>query len=93
MKTAGTVLTIAGSIAMIVVTARVYDEVYYFESDEDDFALALTAIAGAGGLGAGIPLWIVGAHNHRKYSQKLKDISVGIKLNSQNRGLTLTYRF
>ena len=93
MKTAGTVLTVAGSIAMIVVAARIADSLSSLESDEDDYAIALTAVAGLGTLGAGIPLWIVGAHNENKYKQKLKNISVGVKINSQSQGLTLTYRF
>ncbi len=94
MKTAGTVLSVAGTIALIVVAAKINSEDYYYlHSEEDDIALALTSIAGVSAVGAGIPLWIVGGYNQNKYEQKLKNVSVGMRITSQSKGLALTYRF
>jgi len=49
-------------------------------------------IAGYACLGAGLPLWIVGGINHKKYS-KLRDLSINLNATPQSQGLTLTYRF
>jgi hypothetical protein len=76
------------------VAAKINNEDYYYlHSEEDDIALALTSIAGVSALGAGIPLWIVGGINQNKYEQKLKNVSIGMRITPQSRGLALTYRF
>ena len=54
---------------------------------------ALAFLFGMGGLGAGIPLWIVGAHQQRKYNAKLQGLSFRFNMNPQGKGLTLSYRF
>ncbi len=53
----------------------------------------LVYLLGVGSLGAGIPLWIVGGHQQRKYERRFESVSVGFNLTPQNTGLTLRYRF
>lgn len=94
MKTVGVVLSVAGTIAMIAAVAMVNEDDYTgYYTDDDDYSEAVVAVAGVSALGAGIPLWIVGAHNQNKYEQKLKNVSIGMRITPQSRGLTLTYRF
>ena len=94
LKTAGVFLSVAGSIALVVVGVRLSeDDFYYYHSDEDDYAMALTAVAGVSALGAGIPLWIVGGYNQSKYNEKMKRVSIGMRIDSGSKGLSLTYRF
>lgn len=96
MKNTGTTLTVLGGVlfvggyvAMINSSFNVWtgDESGNFEAG------AVAYLLGAGGLGSGIPLWIVGANNHRKYKDKLEGHSVRLQLSTQSMGLTLTYRF
>ena len=54
---------------------------------------ALTLLLGAGGLGSGIPLWVIGSHNEKKYQSRFETLSVGFNLTPQRTGLTLAYRF
>lgn len=96
MKTAGMVVSIAGSVAMMLAVAQISNEdysLYSSTSDEEDYYIAATGVAGVSMLGAGVPLWIIGARNQRKYNQKLNNLSVGINNNSNQRGLALRYRF
>jgi hypothetical protein len=96
MKNVGAVLSVAGTIAMIVVAAKLNENEYtafYYASDDDDFAIAVAAVAGVSMLGTGIPLWIVGGINENKYREKFKSISVGARITPHAQGLTLTYRF
>ena len=96
MKNTGTVLTVAGSVLTVVgiVTLVNNADPYGTTSNEDDILAGAAAyLIGLGSLGAGIPLWIVGAHNERKYNRKLEDISVKFLVAPQRSGLTFTYRF
>lgn len=96
MKNTGTVLTVAGSILTVVgvVTLLNHAEPLSGTGDEDEILAGAAAyLIGLGSLGAGIPLWIVGAHNERKYNRKLEDISVKLIVAPQRSGLTFTYRF
>jgi hypothetical protein len=96
MKTAGMVLSIAGSVAMMLAVTQISNEdysLYSSTSDEEDYYIATTAVAAASMLGAGVPLWIIGARKQRKYNQRLNNLSVGAKINSNQRGLALRYRF
>jgi hypothetical protein len=96
MKNVGAVLAVAGSIALIVAVAAVSEDDYsnyYLNPDEDDHKIETAAIVGVSALSLGVPLWIVGAHHQNKYKRKLNDISIGVHINSQSRGLILSYRF
>jgi hypothetical protein len=54
---------------------------------------AVLFVGGCVSLGVGIPLWIVGGVQQKKYSAKPQQLSVRINATPQNQGLTLTYRF
>src|SRR5688572_3225884 len=72
MKTTGATLTVAGSVLLIVGTVIFVDApVTDTEGHELESGL-LCMIAGQAGLGAGIPLWIVGANNQKGYTKKLQ---------------------
>ena len=96
MKNTGTVLAVAGTVLTVVgiVTLVNNSDPYGTTGNEDDvLAGAAAYLIGLGSLGAGIPLWIVGAHNERKYNRKLEDISLNFHIAPQRSGLTFTYRF
>jgi hypothetical protein len=103
MKNAGTALTIGGSILTIVgivtlVNSKDSDRTVgsTVPNVDDTRNLVIGGVAylmGVGSLGAGIPLWIVGARNERKYNRKLEDISVKFHVDPQRSGLTFTCRF
>lgn len=101
MKNTGTVLTIGGSIltvagivtllnSSIVETSNGY-QTYTTTEGNPGLGVAMWLV-GIGGLGSGIPLWAVGTHNYRKYSQKLEGVSIRLNMSRQQTGLTLAYR-
>jgi len=96
MKNSGIALTVVGSVLLVAGTITVLnatvEEMFYVESDKADIGVACM-LAGQIGLGAGIPLWIVGANNQKKYSKKVQELTVKINGTPQSHGLTLTYRF
>lgn len=100
MKNTGRVLTIGGTIVSIVglvtmmnapmeTTTNGYGQT---TTSNDGVGGALAFLAGSAAVGAGVPLWIVGAHAEEKYQKKLGVLSMGLKVNSQQAGLTLRYR-
>jgi hypothetical protein len=97
MKNVGTSLTIVGTImtvtGLIILDNLGNNSLYEEEDLQNSLGGAVCFVVGNVGVGAGIPLWIVGANNHRKYSNELQKVSVKINLNHQRQGLTLTYRF
>ena len=96
MRGAGAALTVIGSILSVAGTVTAMNNMDLFTDDNNDSALAagtVCALAGYGMLGAGIPLWIVGGVQHKKYSTKLQGLSVKIHANPQSQGLTLSFRF
>jgi hypothetical protein len=54
---------------------------------------ALAIIAGVGGVGAGIPLWIIGSKNKTKYEQKLELTGFQINPRDSWAGTGIRYRF
>ena len=94
MRSGGAVLTVVGSILVIsgaVTMASSMDD-YLYNDSETPAGVGLV-IGGYVALGAGIPLWIVGGVQHKKYSTKLQELSIKINAAPQAHGLTLTYRF
>ncbi|SHG53102.1 hypothetical protein SAMN04488109_0690 [Chryseolinea serpens] len=91
MRTVGTLLTIAGSGMFVAGLVTMADNLL---GDDQKFENGLVVyVLGAASLGAGIPLWIVGAHNHKKYSEKLRALTLNFNAGASYRGLTLRYRF
>lgn len=95
MKNTGVTLTALGGALMIIGGVTMYNSTYNIFTGEDSGnweAGAAAFVIGVAGLASGIPLCAVGAHNQRKYNQKLQGISVRINANSQVKGLTLSLR-
>lgn len=99
MKNTGRVLTVIGGALWVYGVVTIVNSVNTTNggtstsSNGDAQNGALAYLGGIAGLGAGIPLWIVGGYNQRKYEGKLQNLSVRINASPQNKGLTLTYRF
>lgn len=101
-KNTGATLTVLGGVLFIVGVATLSNSSYNTtynggytstSTSGNPEAGALAFLFGVGGLGAGIPLWAVGAHQQRKYNAKLQSLSFRFHLNPQGKGLTLAYRF
>jgi hypothetical protein len=90
----GTILTVAGIVTVInnVEETAPGSQTYSATNDKAGTG-AIMWLVGVGGMGAGIPLWAVGAHNYKKYSQKLNAVSVRFHATPQRAGLTLAYKF
>ena len=102
MKKTGATLTVTGGIltvvGIVVLSNSSYESYsspgYSYSTSSGNPGLGVAAfLLGTGGLGAGIPLWIVGSKSERKYNQKLEGVSAGIRLSPQQAGLTLRYSF
>ena len=101
MKSTGATLTVTGGILVVVGISMIINGTkttnYGGSSQSTVNSSAETGVLvyllGVGSLGAGIPLWIVGAHQQGKYERKFENVSVGFNLTPQKTGLTLTYRF
>jgi len=96
MKNAGATLTVLGGVLVVVGLVTMSNSTYdLWTGDETgNFEAGAAAyLVGAAGLGSGIPLWIVGAHNQRKYKSKFESLSVRINASPHSNGLTLSYRF
>ncbi|HEX6890212.1 MAG TPA: hypothetical protein VF141_05955 [Chryseolinea sp.] len=97
MKTGGAVLTVVGSVlavtGMVMVINSMEPDSWDDSTESDVTGGAICVVAGYAALGTGIPLWIVGAVKHKKYSMQLKQLSVKVHAVPQNHGLTFTLRF
>lgn len=102
MKTTGALLTAAGGILFIVGVTTISNSpsttTYYNGQPQTTYggnagAGAVALLVGMGGVGAGIPLWIVGAKSQRKYTQKLEMTGINININQQSTGVGLRYYF
>ena len=101
-KSTGATLTVLGGVLFIVGVATLSNSSYNStyngsytttSTTGNPEAGAYALLFGMGGLGAGIPLWIVGAHQQRKYNARLQNLSFRFNLNPQGKGLALSYRF
>lgn len=94
MRGAGATLTVVGSILVVAGIATAYSssDDYNYNYDEFERGLGLV-VAGYACLGPGVPLWIVGGIQHKKYSEKLNGLSIHVNATPEARGLTLRYRF
>ena len=100
MKNTGRVLTVIGGglwiygVVTIVNSINTSNNGGTTTSSSGDLQNgSLAWLGGIAGMGAGIPLWIIGGHNQRKYEDKLQNVSIRFNASPQNKGLTLTYRF
>ena len=93
LTVAGSVLTIAGIV--ILSNATWVEDGYgnYTTTDNKAVGGVVCLLGGMGGLGAGIPLAIIGSKNKTKYEAKLQSVSLRINANPQNTGIALVYRF
>jgi hypothetical protein len=103
MKGTGATLTVVGGILLVVgiatlvnATSSSYTNSYgstQTSTSGNAGAGAVAYLLGVAGLGAGIPLWIVGAHQQRKYSKRLEGFTLRFNVNPQNKGVTVACRF
>jgi hypothetical protein len=98
MKNTGTILTVTGGILFVVglvtlsnveTTSNGYGQTSTTSGNPAGGAVAF--VVGSAGLGAGIPLWIVGSHARDKWQRKLDGVTVGLKINPQGAGLTVRF--
>ena len=89
LTAAGTTLFVVGTVLIMESTT---EELFYTESKTSDFGVASTVIGGTC-LAGGIPLWMIGHNNHKKYSKLSQGLTVKMNATPHSRGLTLTYRF
>jgi hypothetical protein len=96
MKIAGTTLTVLGSVLFVAGTITILnstaEDLFYTESKSTDAGVACF-FAGNIALAGGIPLWIIGAKNQKKYSKLAQQLNVKINGAPRQPTLTLTYRF
>ncbi|HEY8938399.1 MAG TPA: hypothetical protein VIM65_24435 [Cyclobacteriaceae bacterium] len=98
MQNTGTTLTVLGGALVIggIVTlsnSTITQTPYGTKTTGNPGAGAAAFLVGLGALGAGIPLWIIGAHNHHKYDRRLENLYVGFNTTPQQTSLTLRYKF
>lgn len=103
MRRIGIVTTILGSVANIVGVITIsnskvitnYDAYGYPQSVTTGTPLTglVEVLAGSTALSAGIPLWIIGGINHKKYERKLNGVTLNFNISPAKAGLKFTYRF
>jgi hypothetical protein len=103
MNNTGSTLAILGSALLVVgmvTELNSPDDNYNNGFNSNSTASAGNPIAGTmcflggmGCLGVGVPLWIVGGINKRRYERKAEAVSFKIKVNQQSAGITLCYKF
>ncbi len=91
MKITGTTLTIMGSVLCALGTVVMVHSTV--EDGEPSDAGVATLVAGHIAFATGIPLWIIGSNNQKKYSKLAQQVNVRINATPRSQGLTLTYRF
>jgi len=102
MKNTGSVLTVTGGAVFIIgiataanssttTTYNGYTTQTYTTGHPEQAAFEV--LFGMAALGAGIPLWTVGAHSQHKYERALESLSLQPYSAPQQRGITLCYRF
>lgn len=103
MKKTGTALAVLGGIlfttgTIVMLNSSVttiedgYGHTETYTEGAPYFGAAVFVL-GMGGLGAGIPLAIVGSKSKRKYEARVEALSFRIQANPKYSGLTLAYRF
>jgi lysylphosphatidylglycerol synthetase-like protein (DUF2156 family) len=105
MKSTGIVMVVAGSIATVVGISNISNAEYTTSTNpytgatqrttNDPAAVtgALLVLGGAGLLGGGIPLTIIGSKKSQQYQRRLDALSIHLNLNLQQQGLALSYKF
>jgi hypothetical protein len=100
MRNTGATLAVGGTILAIIGISTLTNSPSIQNSNgtqtytgDNAVTGAVTYIAGLACVGAGVPLWIVGGHAHRKYEKKLESVTVRLNATPQQTGLTLRYRF
>jgi len=95
MKNSGIVLTVIGSVLVVAGSVVMYNlkdkGTYPYETSLTNGTPQI--IVGSMCLGAGVPLWIVGGISHKKYSTKIKNLSVKVNATPQAQVMTLIYKF
>jgi lysylphosphatidylglycerol synthetase-like protein (DUF2156 family) len=105
MKSTGIVMIVAGTVATIVGVSNLSSAKYTTSTNpytgasqrttNDPSAVtgALLFLGGAGLLGAGIPLTIIGSKKSKQYQRKLDALAIHLNINYQQQGVALSYKF
>jgi hypothetical protein len=105
MKSTGIVMIVAGTVATIVGVSNISSAKYTTSTNpytgasqrttNDPSAVtgALLVLGGAGLLGAGIPLTIIGSKKSKQYQRKLDALAIHLNINYQQQGVALSYKF
>jgi hypothetical protein len=83
-KRAGLTLTVLGAGSLIVAMVATGTSLN---------TTAAFGTAGLIGIAIGTPMWIIGAHNHKKYTKNIQSISVRLVANPFHSGLSVAIRF
>jgi hypothetical protein len=99
MKTTGQILTFAGSAMFVtgIVLMANSAEQSVSQSGQTPSSGSFGAgvavyLLGIGGVGAGVPLWIIGGVNKGRYERKLESVSVRLNVSQQNTGFAIRYK-
>jgi uncharacterized membrane protein len=100
MKSAGIVMIVAGSLATVIGVSNISSATYTINqygqrttNDPSAITGVLLVLGGAGLLGAGIPLTIIGSKQSKKYQRKFDALTIHLNLNPQQQGLAFSYNF
>jgi len=94
MRGAGIPLTVIGTGLFVAGVVTMNNNLF---ADDSAFNTGFAVfMVGATSLGAGIPLWIVGAHQHKQYSERLRALRnapLHVDAGMSFHGLTVRLRF
>ena len=84
-KRTGATITILGGIALVT-------GMLIAQSSDLNTGAGI-GLAGLVTTGIGIPIWIIGGANHRKYTKRAQALTVQLSPDPHQRGLSLKFRF
>ena len=99
MKNTGAVLTVTGAVLAVVGIATLSNTTTTVSGSGQTTTTGNVGegvaayLIGSCALGAGVPLWIVGAHAQKKYEIKLQNLSSQSGFIDRGARISLTYRF
>ncbi len=104
MKTAGLIMIVAGGAMTALGVSKMIKDPYtsstYSNGSQSTTTInqngvegQLLFLGGAGLLGAGIPLFIIGSKKSKQYQRKFDALSLHLNLNPQQQALALSYKF
>ena len=99
LKNAGVALAIGGAVLTVVGVAvlansTVETDPYGNTINDDNLFIGAYALGfGMAGIGAGIPLAIIGSNKKKQYQRNINSLTFRFNAKPNNTGLVLTYKF